>query len=374
MNASLRVRRIRQLPSLQKFWISRLSPICTPTAFAAAWLVLAAAIVLAGFPAHTSTPPPKTLEFRGRVVLPVRAVLRGKRITLSLLHVGTAFSAQTRADSNGRFRFKKIPPGTYSLSIFVPGAGEIRSTLDITPAFADAEGRVEKEFSYDEEALAQQALPPQQGVVSVRELTIPRRARSEYAAARRDLRNHRVDSAWRRLQKAVEIAPQFVEALNYLGVLAYQQRDFTAAEEYFRQALEQEPDAYEPLVNLGGALLSLDRIGEAVEVNTRAQAAQPKDPLASAQLGLSYYMQGNDEEALNYLLLTEQLDPAHFTNPQIPLANIYLRNADKQSAIEELEDFLNRHPDSPVADSVRAMIQRIGDENDPETAATTAFQ
>ena len=345
-----------------------------PTRVAITRLVIAAALLLPAVPARAVSPAADTLELRGQVVLPPRAVLRGRRITLTLLRVGTAFNLQTRADAGGRFRFKKIPAGTYSLSIYIPGAGEMRSTLDVTPAFADADGRVEKRFAYDEDALAHQTLPVQRGMVSVRELSIPRRARNEYAAARRDLRRQNLAGAKRRLLQAVEIAPQFIEALNYLGILAYQERDYPAAEGFFRQALEHDPEAYEPLVNLGGALLSLGRAEEAVEVNTRAQAAQPKDALANAQLGLSYYLKGNDTEALNYLLLTEQLDPAHFTSPQIPLANIYLRNSDEQSAVEELEDFLVRHPDSPEADSVRAMIRRIREEGGSETAATAGIE
>jgi Tfp pilus assembly protein PilF len=310
------------------------------------------------------------LEFRGQVVIPPEAVLRGKRISLTLVHVSTAFYARARADSRGRFRFKEIPPGTYSLSIVVPGAGELRSTVDVTLAFADGRGRVEKRFVFDEEKLAREALPLNQGMVSVRQLSIPRKARREYSDARDDLRRQRFDSARRHLERAVEIAPQFLEALNYLGVLAYQRGEFGVAEGYFQQALDVDPEAYEPLVNLGGALLALGRTEEALEINRQAQQAQPQDALANSQLGLSYYLLGKDEDALNYLLLAREIDPAHFTNPQLPLANIYLRNSNQQAAIEELEDFLERHPDSPEGDSVRAMLRRIRDQQDAETTAT----
>ena len=87
---------------------------------------------------------------------------------------------------------------------------------------------------------------------------------------------------------------------------------------------------------------------------------------------MSYYLAGNDEEALNYLLLTEQLDPAHYTNPQIPLARIYLSHSNQQSAVEELTDFLDRHPDSPEAESVRAMIEKIRQTPNSDRAATAA--
>ena len=301
----------------------------------------------------------KTLELHGRIGIPAQAILRGRRISLTLLQVGTPFSARAWADSKGRFRFRKLPPGTYSLSILIPGAGEIQSTVDVTSSFTDAKGRVEKQFVFDEESLARQARPPQQGLVSVRELSIPWRARREYEQARQDLQRQKVESATRHFQKAVGLAPQFMEALNSLGVLSFQQRDYIAAEAYFRKALETDEEAFEPLVNLGGTLLALGRLEEAIEVNSRAQRKRPGDALANAQLGLSYYLAGNDEEALNYLLLTEQLDPAHFTNPQLALARIYLRLSEEEAALEELQDFLERHPDSPEASRAKAMIGRI---------------
>lgn len=334
-------------------------------------LLLTAAVLLPAEVAPVRAAGDEWLEFRGQVVIPPEAVLRGKHITLTLANVATSFNTRTRADSHGRFRFKKIPPGTYSISILIPGTGEIRTTSDVTPSFADAKGRVEKQFTFDADALAHDTLQVKKGVVSVRQLSIPRKAKNEYSDARNDLRHQKVDSARRHLKKAVEIAPQFVEALNYLGVLAYQRRDFSTAEDYFRKALDQDPEAYEPLLNLGGALLSLGKTREALEINTRAQAAQPKDALANAQLGLSYYLLGNDEQALNYLLLTEQIDPAHFSHPQIPLANIYWRHSQAESALAELQDFLKYHPDSSEADSVRATMKKIREAREPESASTT---
>ena len=54
-----------------------------------------------------------------------------------------------------------------------------------------------------------------------------------------------------------------------------------------------------------------------------------------------------------------ELDPAHFSNPQLPLARIYLRRSEQEAALRELEDFLEHHPDSPTAPQVRAMIEEI---------------
>ncbi|MBI4465029.1 MAG: tetratricopeptide repeat protein, partial [Acidobacteria bacterium] len=146
-----------------------------------------------------------------------------------------------------------------------------------------------------------------------------------------------------------------------LGTIYYQRQEYSAAEGYFRRALEQEPEAFEPLVNLGAALLALGRSQEALKINQKAQEIRPQDALANAQLGLNYFLVGNPEEAIPYLDRTKELDPAHFSNPQIPLARIYLQRSEEEAALRELEDFLNQHPDSPRADEVRATIEKLQD-------------
>jgi tetratricopeptide (TPR) repeat protein len=243
-------------------------------------------------------------------------------------------------------------------------------TVDVTPSFADDRGKVQRKFVFDQETLARQARPLATGVVSVRELSIPRGAHREYQKGRDAASKQNLQEAIEHFEKAIAQAPQYMEAYNNLGIVYFQQRQFSRAESNFRKALELEPEAFEPLVNLGGTLLALDRIDEAIEVNSRAHDTRPQDALATAQLGLSHFLAGQDEDALNYLLLTEELDPAHFTNPQLPLAQIYLRHSEGQAALEELEDFLRYHPDSPEAPSVRATIERI--EITVEAAQTSA--
>ena len=302
------------------------------------------------------------LEFRGEVTIPPRALVsRRARLYLTLLGVTAPFRARTWADHRGRFRLKKIPPATYALSIYIPRVGEILQTVEITESFADTAGRVHKKFVFDEETLRNQVRAVNAGVVSVRELSVPGKAWGEFRKAQDRLRGRRVEEAIRHLERAVELAPQFIEAMNNLGTIYFRKNDYATAERCFRQALEIEPEAFEPLVNLGGVLLATGSASEAMGFNRRAQAIRPHDPLANAQLGLSYFRLGDFDLALEYLQRTKELDPAHFTNPQITLARIYLRRSQREAALRELEEFIEQHPDSPEANNVRATIEKIQD-------------
>lgn len=301
------------------------------------------------------------LEFRGQVLVPPKSVSLSPRtrITLTLFGVTAPFTAQTWADLRGRFRFRNLQPATYSLAIHFPGVGEILQTVEITKSFGDPKGRVEKNFAFDAETLRARARPVVPATVSVRELSIPSKARREYEKAISRLRSRDAERAIEHLKKAVELAPQYLEALNNLGTIYLQKRDYQRAESYFRAALRQEPASFEPLVNLGGVLLHRGRLRNALEINRQAQQTRPQDALANAQLGLSYYLLRDYERAAPYLERTEELDPAHFSSPQIPLADIYLKRSQEAKALQELEDFLQQHPDSPQAQNVRAQVERI---------------
>jgi tetratricopeptide (TPR) repeat protein len=151
----------------------------------------------------------------------------------------------------------------------------------------------------------------------------------------------------------VKIAPQFAAAWNQLGTMAYQRQRYIDAEADFRKALDADPEAFEPLVNLGGVLLNLGRPGEAVAYNQRAVARRPNNALANSQLGLTWFELNDTDEAEKYLKAAIRLDPAHFSHPQLTLAEIYLRRGDRAGAVAALKQFVELHPDAPEAAAIR---------------------
>jgi tetratricopeptide (TPR) repeat protein len=324
-------------------------------------LLLVALLVCVSMPvpAGAAEPQKRTLELRGKVALPPHTLPPKRRLLLTLNSMSSPFSSRTWGGFDGSFRFRNLEPGTYSLSIYIPDDGEILQTVDVTPSFADAKGRIVKTFSFDEPTLRTIVRPVPQSLVSARLLAIPFKAKNEYQKAENALEDRDAERAIQHLKTAIEIAPTFAEALNTLGTIYFQQREFSEAERCFRAALKEDRGAYEPLVNLGGTLLAQRRWQEALEMNLQAASLQPNDPLVNAQLGLAYVATREYDQAIYYLQATERLDPGHFSNPQISLAEIFLRQEDREGALEELQDFLRIHPDSPDAAQVRGTIERI---------------
>lgn len=285
-------------------------------------------------------------------------ILPRARASVVLFGASAPYSASTFVFPGSEFRFKKLQPGAYVLTIFIRGRGEARQTVEVGPATADRHGRIFLTLRLkDSDFVLAAALD--QHTVSAKQLAISPAARRDYREALKDLSKHNVDSAVRRLDDAVERAPQFSAAWNNLGTIAYQTGKYDRAEECFREALKQEPRSFEALVNLGGVLVTEQKLDEALDYNGQAVLARPNDALAQSQLGLTYYLIGNLDLATKHLEEAIEIDPLHFSHPQLVLFRIHLRQGNPDAAADALEDFLTRHPDWPRASNMRSTIVEL---------------
>lgn len=241
----------------------------------------------------------------------------------------------------------------YILIIAVPRVGAIEQTIEVGPSWSDSKGRIEATFHFDREHSKQN-----ENTVSAQQLSIPNRARKEYSKAQDRLEKHDVPGAVEHLKQAVEMAPHFAVAWNNLGTIAYHSNEYRQAEEYFREALQQEADFYPPLVNLGGALLSQGKMEESLSINLNAVKVRPEDALAHSQLGQSYYYLADLDRAERHLKQAKALDPKHFSFPQLVLAEIYQLKENYPSLIGELEEFLKYHPDSKRVPEVTELLKQ----------------
>ena len=303
--------------------------------------------VRAGFTAES-------FELAGKITLKDRHISPDNLPLVLLEGAKVPFVAHTRTDLSGKFKFKNLQPDMFTLIVYVPRAGEYRKTVEVSAGLADSKGRVFIDVEFQSN-LGSGALQK----ASLNMLSIPEKALREYEKARRKLGSRDSEGATAHLKKAVEIAPQFVEAWNTLGTLAFKAAEYRLADSYFREALKQDPEYYPSVVNLGGALLMQSKLREALAFNIAAIQARPEDALAHSQLGLNHYYLSQFPEAEKHLKIAISLDPSHFSFPQLPLAEIYLSRKDFASAARELDQFLKLHPDAGKTAAVKKRMDRI---------------
>ena len=260
---------------------------------------------------------------------------------------------------DGYFSFSKIPAGTYTLVVSTQARGEMVQTVEVSAGTVNSKGRIDLLLKVDAATLEAEDGRSTGATVSATMLSIPDRATKEFEQAQQCLTRGDAPCAVAHLQSAVEIAPRFVAAWTQMGTLAYQAHAYGDAEADFRKALAADPEAFEPLVNLGGVLLNLERPREALGYNQRAASRRPNDALANSQLGMDYFAIGELDAAEKCLKAALRLDPAHFSNPQLTLAEIFLKRNDRAGALDQYRDFLKRHPDAPQAAEIRAKIRQL---------------
>ena len=295
----------------------------------------------------------KTYQLVGKVLRADGRAFGGPAPVMFLHGTVTPFVARALVARDGQFKFREIPAGTYVLIAALPRIGDMRKTVEVGPSLADSKGRVTVAFDIDAAFIVKDQ------VVSAIELSVPETARQEYERAHDAIARQDIDGGIAHLKKAVEIAPQYAAAWNGLGTIAYQSKQYPQAEAYFREALKQDPNAYSPLVNLGGALMAQNKVEESLAVNLEAVKAMPGDALAHSQLGSSYFFLGRLDEAEIQLKEAKAIDAGHFSYPQLVLVGIYARRNQPEAAAAEIREFMKLHPDSEWTPKLRKALETL---------------
>jgi tetratricopeptide (TPR) repeat protein len=287
-------------------------------------------------------------EVDGEIVSPTRQQFRWVQIE----SIDRRFVDDGEIDSDGRFILKNIPEGLYKLIVIAKERDEQR-TIEVRPAFADSRGRVAVKLELRDTAGERDRYKVGVGALGVSRKAIEELQRAY--EARGDIEKVR-----QHLQKAIEISPNFDEALNNLGTIYYHDAQFGKAAELFQRALEANPNAFPAQVNLGGALISLGDYGRSLTENLKAVDMRPADSLAQSQLGQSYFYSKRYDDALIHLEIAKRIDPMSFSLPGFFVAEIYQARGEKEKAVEEYREFLRVHPGHPYTTMIEERIRLLG--------------
>ena len=186
-------------------------------------------------------------------------------------------------------------------------------------------------------------IAPLGGTISVERLAhvVPGKAVKEYDKAKKARQAGDVDRAIASLQKALEIDPEFIEAVNDMGACHTAKQNFAEAANYFNRAIHIDPHYGPAFYNL--ALLSLmqNRLEDAERA---ARTAADLDRVGSSSrllLGTALVFQDKftDEAVTSLEKARDQFPQAHLL-----LARALAARGKKAEARSELETFLADKP------------------------------
>lgn len=85
--------------------------------------------------------------------------------------------------------------------------------------------------------------------------------------------------------------------LNNLGWAYYNKGDYKKAQQYLKEALDLKPDFFNAQFNLGRVYLATGRLHEALALFEEASKSAPKDPALLLELGKTYRLLGDYNNA-----------------------------------------------------------------------------
>ncbi len=195
--------------------------------------------------------------------------------------------------------------------------------------------------------------------VSLEQLQIPEKARQEL--------QHSLDAAVRgdfheeitHLQRAIEIYPTYVDALNNLGFCYHVTGNQALSVRYLTQATELDPEFHTAWANLSGALWSLGKRDEALKAALHGLSLRPDSASSNSQIAFWYYRVQRYPEAEKYFKKVLDLDPAAATFPMLYLAQIALMDNRKEDAEAWVRIFVKLHANHPEAAYWAGKLQDI---------------
>jgi tetratricopeptide (TPR) repeat protein len=155
--------------------------------------------------------------------------------------------------------------------------------------------------------------------VSVAQLRhkVPRKAAKEYRKAAELMEEGKIAESIKRLKKAIEIDPEYMEAYNDLGTRYMALKQHQTALECFQKAMTLDPHAGPPATNAAVALFAMDRVSEAEDAARLGVRNDRGNVKARYVLGLALVAQNKvTEEAIHNLEVAGE----QFPNARLALA------------------------------------------------------
>ncbi len=255
--------------------------------------------------------------------------------------------ASAYTSGNGSFELRNVENGNYDL-VVTSGINEDRQRVSLDGATVTV--NVTLRTGEDSDGGA---------TVSVGQLKVPSKARSEAKKAREELSAGKFDDALRHIDKALSICPLYAEPFALRGIVKLQNNDVTGAAQDLQQAIDLDPNFALSYLVLGSVFNVQEHYDDAIrtlESGLRLAAASWQGYF---ELGKALLGKGNYEDSLKQLTRAESLAPQNYTLVHLVKAHAYLGLKRYSDAVTELETYLSRDPKGTYSESARQTLGKV---------------
>ena len=275
-------------------------------------------------------------------------------------------SSMTRGDrvfnlnQTGNFAFRGLPNGSYTITIDKEAEYKpITQSVDII----QFRGAPAQTYTVNIRLEFKDRVETKPAVVNAEFANVPKKALGHYNDAIELSKKKDYLGAIEQLKLAIAEYPSFTQAFNEMGVQYLKLNRLEDANQAFQEALKIDPESFPALTNRGIANVMLKRYGEAVPVLRKAVKNNDQSAVVHYFLGQALANLGLFDDAEKELLAAIKLGKEEMKEAHRILAIIYSSRGAKQQAAAELEIYLKLAPDTPDAEKLKEMLQRLKEPN-----------
>lgn len=247
----------------------------------------------------------------------------------------------------GSFEFNQLPQGSYEV-VALSGTQK-------------AEERVQVNSMSTSVQLRLPTIKPNDGMgnraISVSQYRIPDAARNELRKAQEASAKNKHDDAVKHLNRALEIQPNFAEALTARATYKLDQQDLEGAIDDLQHAVQGDANYALAYTVLGSVFNMQSKFDDALRSLQRAESLAPDVWQTHFELGRGYAGKGDYAASLKSLDRAEKLVPKDYPLLHLIRANDQMGLGQFAQAADELKSFIQKNPASPHVDQAKKMLE-----------------
>jgi Tfp pilus assembly protein PilF len=300
----------------------------------------------------------------GRVTSSTGRPLSEMRVMLKSGSYSEVASALT--DGSGRFRFMNLASGNYIVEV-EPGATdyERQSARIAAIPFKESQGHGEL-FRVDIVMYPRRSSNTLLGTFSsansvVFHQAVPDVAKKEYEQGVKNLEKGSFDSAFQSLKRAIELFPDYYDALERLGSEYVARDDAKSALPLLTHAVEINKDGWRAFYSLGIAQYKANRQSESVKSLQRAVELNPDSVHTNMWLGMVLAI----DPAMRAAAIQSLEKASKMAKDPLPgqayyyLGGLYIKNSQYKEAADAFETLLRVSPDVGDREKIKQMIGQL---------------
>ena len=164
--------------------------------------------------------------------------------------------------------------------------------------------------------------------------------------------------------KFAEVNPNVYQIYFNIGDTYREKGEFDKANEQYAIAQAKAKEKADivmqakALAAFGEICLRQEKFKEAGDYFTQSIALNPKDEILAYNVAEIFFGRNQTDKAIEYYKLASQIKP-EWSEPYLKIGYAYLNKGDMKLAIDSLNEFLRRDPESPQAPVVKSLIESL---------------